>query len=104
MCVHICVLYHFSPSVYKKDQKDKKQAAATRKQQKVANEEKSAENADVPGDPVEDMECSTDKTVVPPPPVVDGNPTTSSAVEDDLAIAVHEPFMQTDAEPVVLNL
>ncbi len=85
---------------YKKDQKDKKQAAANRKQQKAMNEpEKNSENAETNTinneDPV-DMECSTNETVAPD--VLDNNIDTSSCVPP-----MHEPSLSTDSSHAVLN-
>ena len=86
-------------SVYKKDQKNKKQAAANRKQQKAVNEVKLSENTEsMNNEQPEEMECNTSDG--PIPQVLDNCPiadNTAEPVQHDSAVTVDSSL------PLVLN-
>ena len=92
-------------SVYKKDQKDKKQAAANRKLQKAAIEDKEPETTAqiVPMEKEEeeavDMECSTSE--VAPNAVMDSQPLPSTMTPP--AVSTNNELIATDSLPDVLN-
>ncbi len=98
VCTYLCLFIDSSDycflSVYKKDQKNKKQAAANRKQQKAANEVKSSENAEsINNEESVEMECSSSDN--PIPQVLEDCP--AEPVQHDSAVTVDSSL------PLVLN-